>query len=80
MLCYIELPQSQLVMVSVVQDVHQVSIEWMDVVQFGELCQDGGQLVVVVLLSVFYLSSVELADARDLVMLVDDSGSLPLRL
>ena len=60
MLGYVELPQGKLVVVSVVEDVHEVSIEGMDVVQLGELGQYGGQLVVVVLLGVFYLSRVEL--------------------
>ena len=58
---YVELSQGKLVVVSVVEDVHEVSIEGMDVVQLGELGQYGGQLVVVVLLGVFYLSRVELA-------------------
>lgn len=49
-------------------------------IQLGEVCQDLGQPVVVVLLGVLHLPHVELPDPMDLVMLVNNSRGLPLSL
>lgn len=34
------MPQSQLVMVLVVEHIEQIAIEWMDIVHFGEILQN----------------------------------------
>ena len=59
----VDLPQGQLVVVSVVEDVHEVGVERVDVIQLGKLVQDGGKLVVECLLRELYLSSIKLADS-----------------
>lgn len=74
----VQLAQSQFVMVLVVQHVHQIRIERMDIVQFREILDDLRQSVVEILLRVFDLSRVERTDARDLVAFVDNGGRLSL--
>ena len=78
MLGRVDLAQGELVVVLVVQDVHEVGVKRVDVVQLGELVQNARQLVVEVLLSEFHFFRVELPDPRYLVVLVDHSRSLPL--
>jgi hypothetical protein len=76
----VELTQRQLVVVLVVQDVHEVGVEGVDLFELGELVEYLRYLVVVVLLRVLDLARVELANAADGVLLVDDGGRLALRL
>ena len=67
-------------MVFVIEHVHKVSIERVNVVQLRELVQHGRQLVVKVLLSELDFSGVELPDSGDLVVFVDHSRGLALSL
>lgn len=76
----VQLAEGQFVMVLVVQNVHQIGIEWMHIVQFREILDDLRQSIVEVLLCVFDLARVEGADARDLVAFVDNGGRFPLGL
>ena len=80
MLCGVDLPQCQLVMVFVVQNVHEVGVERVDVIQLGEFVQYGRKLVVEVLLGELHLPRVELSDSGYLVVFVDHGGSLALGL
>lgn len=65
-------------MILVVQDIHEISIEGMDIVQFGEILDDLGESVMHILLGVFHLSHVKTPYPRDFVPLVNYSGGLPL--
>ncbi len=65
-------------MVLVVQDIHEISIEGMDVIQLRKLVQDGCQFVTKVLLGEFYLAGVEGPYSGYLVVLVDHSRCLAL--
>lgn len=78
--CRVDLSKSQLVMVSVVQDVHEVGIEGVDAVQLGKVLDDGGQSVVKILLSKFYFFAIELTYPGYLVLLVDNCWRLSLGL
>lgn len=75
----VDLTEGQLVVVLVIEDVHKISIERVDVIQLGEVCQDLGKLVVEALLGELDFSHVKLADARNLVLLVHDGRCFPLR-
>ena len=75
----VDLAQRQLVVVLVVQDVHEVGVERVYVVQLGKLGHHHRQAVVEGLLSELYLASVELTDAGDLEVAVDDGRRFPLR-
>ena len=76
----VDLTQRQLVMVFVVQNVHKISVERMDVFQLGKVLQDLSQLLGEILLGEFDLPHVKTADARNFVMLVDNCRGLPLGL
>ena len=65
-------------MVLVVEDVHQIGIERMDIVQFREILDDLGEPIVEVLLCVFHFASVKRTDAGDFVTFVDHRWSFPL--
>ena len=80
MLGSIDLAQGKFVVVLVIEDVHEVGVERMDVVELGELADDGGQLVVIGLLGELHLAGVEAANTGDLVMAVDDGRRLSLSL
>ena len=54
------LTQSNLIMVLVVEDIHKIGVERVDVVQFRKLGYDTRELVMEILLSVLDLPSVEL--------------------
>mmetsp|Transcript_14775 Transcript_14775/g.32614 ORF Transcript_14775/g.32614 Transcript_14775/m.32614 type:complete len:267 (+) Transcript_14775:1428-2228(+) len=75
----VHLSQGELEVVSVVQDVHKVCVEGVDVVQAGEVLQHRAQFLANRLLREFDLTHVEVADARDLVARVDDGGCAALR-
>ena len=76
----VDLTQRQLVMVFVVQNVHKICVERMDVFQLGKVLQDLSQLLGEILLGEFDLPHVKTADARNFVMFVDDCRGLPLGL
>ena len=76
----VDLTQSQLVMIPIVEDVHQVGVERMDVLKLWELGQNDGQLLVEARLSELDLSHVEGSDSADLEMSVNDGRSLALSL
>ena len=76
----VDLPQRQLVVVLVVENVHEIGVERVDVVQLGELGHHRRQPVVERLLGELYLLRVELPDAGDLEVAVDDGGRLSLGL
>ena len=80
MLGCIDLPQGELVVVLVVEHIHEVSIERMDIIKLRKLVQDGRQLVVERLLGELDFPSVELANSRYLEVLADDGGCLALGL
>lgn len=65
-------------MVLVVEDIHKVSIERVDVIQLREIGEDLGQLIVEALLGEFHLAHVKLPDSGYLVLLVNHSRSFPL--
>ena len=76
----VHLAEGELEVVAVVEDVHQVRVERVDVVQPREVRQDLRQLLVVVGVRVLDLAHVKLPDADDVVARVDDGRRLPLRL
>ena len=61
-------------MISVVEDVHEVAVEWVHILNLGELCENSSKLLGKVGLSEFDLSHVKCADSRYLVLLVDLGG------
>jgi len=67
-------------MIPIVENVHQVGVERMDVFQLGELGQNDGQLLVEAGLSEFDLSHVEGTNSADLEMSVNNGRSLALSL
>ena len=76
----VDLAQGQLVVILVVEDVHEVGIKRVDVVQLGELGHHRGELVVERLLREFHLLRVKLTNAGDLEVPVDDCRRLALSL
>lgn len=64
-------------MVKVIKSVKTLECVWTHI-QFGEVGEDLREAVVVVLLRELHLSHVKMSDAVDLVVFVDDCGSLPL--
>ena len=74
----VDLAKSELVVILVVEDVEEVSVERVDLVEARELFDDGGELLVEVGLCVLDFAHVELAEAVDFVALVDNGGSLAL--
>ena len=51
----VDLTKSQFEMVSVIEDVHKIRIERMNVLELWELCDYRGQFVMIILLRVFDL-------------------------
>ena len=64
----------------VIEHVDQICIEGMEIVQLGKLGENEGKLLAEVCLRELDLPHVEASDPRDLVVPVDDCGSLPLGL
>ena len=64
----------------VIEHVDQICIERMKIVQLGKLGENEGKLLAEVGLRELDLPHVEASDPRDLVVPVDDCGSLPLGL
>jgi hypothetical protein len=75
---HVDLTQGELVVILVVQDVHQIGVERMHIVHLGKLGEHLCHPVVVVLLRELDLAQVELSDARDLVLLVHNGRCLAL--
>ena len=76
----VDLTQGQLVVVPVVEDVHQICVERVDVLQLWKLGQDDGQLLVEAGLRKLDLAHVESPDSADLEVPVHHRRRLPLRL
>ena len=72
------LTKSQLVVVLIVQDVHEVGVERVNLVKSRKFVQNGGKLVVKRLLRELDLSGVKLADSRYLKVLADHGRRFPL--
>ena len=58
--------KSQLVMVSIVKDIHQVGVKGVDVVHFWEALDDARQFLIYCLLHEFDFTHVKLSDTLDL--------------
>ena len=76
----VDLTQGQLVVVPVVEDVHQICVERVDVLQLWKLGQDDGQLLVEAGLRKLDLAHVESPDSADLEVPVHHRRRFPLRL
>jgi hypothetical protein len=59
----VKLPESQLVVILVVQNIHQVGIEWVDVIDLWKLIQNCRQSIMPIALSVLDFPHVKLPDA-----------------
>ena len=68
------LSKRELVVIAVVEDVHEVSVEWVHVFDLGELCEDSAKLLGKVGLREFDLAHVKSADPRYLELFVDLRG------
>mmetsp|Transcript_2002 Transcript_2002/g.3196 ORF Transcript_2002/g.3196 Transcript_2002/m.3196 type:complete len:276 (-) Transcript_2002:112-939(-) len=77
--CRVKLTQSKLIVIPVVQRVAQISIERMDIIEAGEISQNGRQSLRNCLLCEFDLSHVEGPDPRNLVSRMNDCWSAALR-
>ena len=72
--------EGELVMVLIIEDVHEICIEGVDVVQLGELIDDASQLFVDGFLHELNLPHVKLSDSLNFKSLPNDSGRLALGL
>lgn len=70
--------QSQLVVIFIVQDVHQIRIKRMNVVQLWKFLYDLRQFVMKVLLGEFYFPHVKATYSSDLEMLVHNCRGFAL--
>ena len=68
------LSKRELVVIAVVEHVHEVSVEWVDILYLGKLCEDSAELLGKVGLGEFDLAHVKCADPRYLELLVDLKG------
>ena len=75
---HVDLTQGKLVVVLIIKNVHEIRVEWMNLVKLGELGEHTCQTIVVVLLCVFNFACVELTDATDAVLFVDDGWRFTL--
>ena len=64
----------------VIKHIHEVSVERVDILELGELCQDKCELLRKIGLCKFHFSHVKASDSGYLIVLVDHSRSLPLGL
>ena len=74
----VDLSQRQFVVIFVVEDIHKISIEGMNIFQFRKVCKDLWQLVVKTLLCKSDFAHVKITDARNLVLLVHNGRCFPL--
>ena len=65
------LSKRELVVIAVVEHIHEVSVEWVDILYLGELCEDSAELLGEIGLGEFDLAHVKSADPRYLELLVD---------
>ena len=72
--------KSQLKVILIVEHVHQVSIEWMDVIELREAVNYGTELLIDSGLCEFDLSHVELSYSRDFELVMDLCGCFPVSL
>ena len=79
-LCLVAMAQGKLVMVTIVEHVHQVSVEGVDIVELGKAIDDARKFLVDGLLHELYFAHVELANALNLEALAHLSGRLALSL
>jgi hypothetical protein len=70
--------KGQFVMILVVKDIKQVAVERMDVLDFGEVLQNVGDLFVKGLLAELDLAHVERSDSTDCITWMDDGGGFSL--
>lgn len=77
-LCFVNVTQCQLIMISVVKNVHQISIEWMNIIQLWECIDDSLKFFIYSWLHEFYFSHVKLPDSWDLESSCDLSWSFSL--
>lgn len=75
----VQLSQRQLVMILIVQHIHQIRIERMHIIQFRKLGQNLRQTIVKTLLCKLDFAHVKRAYPCDFVLFVDDSGRFALR-
>ena len=76
----VDVTEGQLVMITVVEDVHEIRVERVDIVQLGETIDNCGKFLTDCLLHELDLTHVKLADAVDFETLADLRGRLALRL
>eukprot|EP01085_Mycamoeba_gemmipara_P002450 Mycagemm_TRINITY_DN7815_c0_g1::TRINITY_DN7815_c0_g1_i1::g.2450::m.2450 type:complete len:176 gc:universal TRINITY_DN7815_c0_g1_i1:531-4(-) len=76
--CSIKLPQGKLVVVAVVEYIDEISVEGVDVIEYGELVQNDGELIVIALRRELHLPDVETPDTLDRVALVHNCRSFAL--
>jgi len=63
-LCFVNVTQGQLIMISVVKDVHQISVEGMNIIQLWEGIDNSLKFFIYTWLHEFYFSHVKLPDSR----------------
>ena len=73
-----DMAQGELVMVLVVQDVKKISVEWVDVFNFGEIFENIVQLFIEGLLAELYFPHVKRSDSTDGITGMDDGGGFSL--
>lgn len=70
MSCHVDLTKSELVMILVVENVHEVRVEGMNLFDFGKFVEHERETIVKALLREFHLTHVERTYACDLVVFV----------
>jgi hypothetical protein len=76
----VDVAQSQLIVITIVENVHEIGVEGMDVVQLGELLDDSVQFFIDRSLHELDLAHVELSDSCDLEASSNHSWRLSLGL
>lgn len=76
----VDLSKSQFVMVPVIENIHEVTVERMDVLQLGELGENDGQLLIETGLGEFDLPHVKSANSTNLEVAMDHGRGLALGL
>lgn len=75
-----DLSECYLVVITVVENVHQVTVEGMNVIHAGEVLENMAQFLIDCLLGVLHLTHVELPNSGNMISLVHNGGSFALRL
>lgn len=76
----VDLTKRQFVMIPIVENIHEVTVERMDVLQLGELGENDGQLLVETGLSEFDFPHVESTNSANLEMAMNHGWCLTLSL